>query len=266
VAVAVKRATIPKTRRAISPFRNTIELENEITKFMNIHKASFSNHASRVSDYFEMCCFNYIVRFYKDKGYITTVENLQAGKYRYKCSTQGNQTNFSHFKISKKLFGEIHEFEIQHNLAIESFHEEFIYTTPDISIVKVNSIQENLNHYGGRKKLSFVSNKDVVTFCEAKQFIPFPELMFNFIGIVNELSNEIMHQKQLSTRPLQIAPTLMISGKPNAHADRIKKSLESRYCINILYDVFSKANNPFKKYNISYIKTITAHNDDSYFF
>jgi hypothetical protein len=223
---------------------------------MNIHKTTFSNHASRISDYFEMCCFNYIVGFYKKKGYTVTVENLQHGKYRYKCSTQGNHVNFSYFKISKNLSANTYEFEIHHNLAVESFHAKHVYTTPDITIIKAKSIKEDLNHYGGNKKLSFVANKNLMSFCEAKQFTPFPELMFNFIGTVNELLHYIMYDIQFTEGSVQIAPSLMISGKPNAHAQRIKESLESRYRVNILYDVFSTINNPFKKYNIGNIKTI----------
>ena len=226
---------------------------------MNIHRTSFSNHASRISDYFEMCCFNYVVRFYKNKGYTVEVENLQAGKYRYKCSTQGNQINFSHFKVTKVLSETTFNFEIHHNLAVESFHEKLIYTTPDISIIKAGTIIEDLNHYGGAKKLSFVENMNLISFCEVKQFTPFPELLFNFMGTINELSNRILLKKQKTLKPVHIAPSLMISGKPNPHSTLIKKSLEKRYCVNILYDLFSTSNNPFKKHYIGAIKTIQSN-------
>jgi len=223
---------------------------------MNIHKTSFSNHAKRISDYFEMCCFNYVVRFYKEKGYKVSIENLQDGKYRYKCSTQGNHNNFSNFKISKQLSDQAHEFEIHHNLAVESSHEAKIYTTPDIVIIKYGSIEIDADFYQGVKKLSFVANENMITFCEVKQFHPFPELIFNFIGTVNELKHPIMTGTHGPLTPKHIAPSLMISGKPNTHADKIKISLEGRYNINVLYDLFSPSNNPFRRYHLWKIKTM----------
>jgi hypothetical protein len=34
-----------------------------------------------------------------------------------------------------------------------------------------------------------------MSFCEVKQFNPFPELLFNFIGVLNELKKEYMVDK-----------------------------------------------------------------------
>ena len=48
-----------------------------------------------------------------------------------------------------------------------------------------------------------------------------------------------------------IAPSLMISGKPNKQTTTIKKSLENRYCINIIYDLFYNATFTFSKGNIN---------------
>jgi hypothetical protein len=243
-------------RRKISPFRNVAELEKEIQEFMNIHKTSFSNHASRISDYFEMCCFNYIVRFYDEKDYIVSIENLQDNKYRYKCSTQGNQENFSHFNVSKEKNGATHHFEIHHNLAVQSSHEPGIYTTPDITVIKGQSIEIDEDFYAGKKKLSYVGNVNLVTFCEVKQFHPFPELMFNFIGTVNELRPTHLDWSHPTLEPAHIAPSLLISGKPNSHALKIKGSLEERYCVNIVYDLFTSTYHPFTRYRIRELKTI----------
>jgi hypothetical protein len=255
------KKNVTKKRRTISPFRNVDELEKEIVRFMNLNKASFSNHAKRLSDYFEMCCFNYVVKFYKAKGYGIEIENLQDGKYRYKCSTQGNQENFSNFKVSKKVGEQLFEYAIYHNIAIQSFHGQDIYTTSDISIVRYGKINTDPDHYGGKKKLSFIANGDLISFCEVKQFPPFPELMFSFIGIVNELIHGIMVQQQATYRPVHLAPSLMISGKPNAHALRIKTSLEKRYCVNIIYDLFAASSHPFSTHMIGQLKTIKKQED-----
>mgnify|MGYP000054694419 FL=1 len=246
-----------KRRKRISPFRNIKDLEGEIIQFMNVHKANVSNHAKRLSDYFEMCCFNNIVKFYSVRGYEVEIENLQAGGYRYKLSPQGNQENFSNFKVTKKSKkGELEQFGIYHNLAIQSSHQNDIYSTPDISIINYGSIKKDNTHYAAKRSLSYVPNSELVSFCEVKNFQPFPELMFNFIGIVNELMLPIMKQEQSSTKTKHIAPSLMISGKPNEHAKKIKKSLEARYCINIIFDLFGSTNNPFSRDQMRMLKII----------
>ena len=89
-----------------------------------------------------------------------------------------------------------------------------------------------------------------MTFCEVKQFNPFPELLFNFIGVLNELKVEYMTDNGIKHSTDHIAPSLMISGKPNKQTTTIRESLESRYNINILYDLFFNATFTFSKGNI----------------
>lgn len=251
-----KTQTTKTTSKRKTPFRDVADLEKGITKFMNIHKVEISKHAKRISDYFEMCCFNYVVRFYKSKGYDVFIENLQDGKYKYKCSAQGNQENFSNFKISKTIRSVTHGFGVYHNLAVQSYHQEDIYTTPDISVIWYGTIEIDENHYQGSKKLYFASNQNLVTFCEVKQFPPFPELMFNFIGTVNEIMHSIIENRNPTFIPIQLAPSLLVSGKPNTHAIKIKESLEKRYCVNIIYDLFAPFGHVFTKYQIGYLRTI----------
>lgn len=229
---------VEKAVSRVSPFKDKALLEKEITDFANKYKAIVVNQANRISDYFEMSCFNYIVKFYELNGYELTVQNLQAGYYKYKCSTSGIQSNFSHFCASKKIGRRLYEFEIQHNLAVQSSHDRNIFTTPDISIIKKESVKISTEYYDFNRKFCFVKNEDLMTFCEVKQFNPFPELLFNFIGVVNELKKEYMVNKGIRHNPIHIAPSLMISGKPNKQTNNIKKSLEGRYVINIIYDLF----------------------------
>ena len=244
-----------KTLKRTSPFKEKAELEKEITDFVNKFKATVANQATRISDFFEMSCFNYIVRFYELNGYTPIIENLQSGKYRYKCSTSGIQSNFSNFEVSKKVGIKNYHFEIQHNLAVQSSHDEDIFTTPDISIIKRNKVKETTEYYETARRFCYVENDDMVSFCEVKQFNPFPELVFNFIGVVNELRKEILTNSSKEEKPLHIAPSLMISGKPNKQAQRIKEKLESRYCINIIYDIFNSGSSTFSRNQINELRT-----------
>lgn len=238
-----------------SPFKDKSELESEIIAFINKHKETVANQAQRISAYFEMCCFNYIVRFYELNEYSLTIQNLQNGEYKYKCSVSGIHENFSHFRATINLDNTSHEFDILHNIAVESSHEPDIFVIPDISVVKSESSRITTDYYHSRKRLSFVRNEDLMTFCEAKHFTPFPELIFNFVGVVNELRNQILTKKEATFVPVHIAPSLMISGKPNKQTARIKDSLEGRYCINIIYDLFYSAKNTFSKRKIKELRT-----------
>ncbi|MFZ1496803.1 MAG: hypothetical protein WAS72_07075 [Saprospiraceae bacterium] len=244
----VKKKAITKTN---SPFKDFALFEKEIKDFANKYKTIVVNQAKRTSDYFEMSCFNYIVRFYELNGYELVATNLQDGKYRYKCSPAGIQSNFSHFEATIIKRKKEIKFEIQHNLAIQSSQDITLFTTPDISIIKKGKVQYTKDYYDTKTTFSFVENKDLMSFCEVKQFNPFPELLFNFIGVLNELKMEYMIDKGKKLNPIHIAPSLMISGKPNKQTNNIRVSLESRYCVNIIYDLFYSATFTFSKGKIN---------------
>lgn len=240
--------------RKNSPFKDFSLFEKEITAFANKYKTTVVNQAKRTSDFFEMSCFNYIVRFYELNGYHLEVKNLQSNKYRYKCSPAGIQSNFSHFEATIKDGRKTESFEIQHNLAVQSSQDGQIYTTPDIAVIKRGKVKSTNDYYDTKTTFSFVENKDLVTFCEVKQFNPFPELLFNFIGVLNELKGEYMTDNGVPPPTTHIAPSLMVSGKPNKQTNKIKKSLEARYCINVIYDLFYTATFTFSKGNVGALR------------
>ena len=247
-------AEAPK-KKTKSPFRDKEDLKKEIRDFVNQYKASIVNQADRMSDFFEMSCFNYIVRYYELNDYTVAVDGLQKGQYRYKCSTMGIQSNFSFFKITK-VDGDInYEFEIHHNLAVQSGHHEKIFTTPDITIIKAGGIEFSKEHYETKLTFSYAGQSNLISFCEVKQFNPYPELLFNFIGTVNELCPAVITNKAKIHLPIHIAPSLMISGVPNRHTKEIKESLESRYAINIIFNLFHTATQTFSKTHIKDLQT-----------
>jgi len=249
------KATKAKTT-TISPFKSKALLEKEIVTFINKFKSTVKSQSSRISDYFEMSCFNYIVKFYAANGYDVRVENLIGGEYRYKCSPSGVQSNFSNFTVRKKDEGLYYEFEIQHNLAVQSSHDKELYTTPDICVIEKGKSKTTTGYYDTQKRFSFVDNEHLATFCEVKHFNPYPELVFNFIGTINELRKEIIDNSTPDMKPVHLAPSLLTSGKPNKQTKRIKQSLENRYCINIIYDVFFSGTKTFSKRNIKGLRLV----------
>lgn len=253
--VTIKKKANKKRRiKKTSPFKEQALLEKEIIEFINKFKATVVNQATRMSDFFEMSCFNHIVKFYENNNYLPVIENLQSNKYRYKCSTSGVQSNFSHFLVTKKVGKKTYEFEIQHNLAIQSSHTPEIFTTPDICVINRNKIKESTDHYETKRRFCFIENIDLITFCEVKQFNPYPELVFNFIGIVNELQKDIITNKAKAKLPIHIAPSLMVSGKANKQTQKIKEKLEERYCINIIYDIFNSGAITFSKFGLEELR------------
>jgi hypothetical protein len=245
-----------KKKQPKSPFKDREELRKEITEFINIFKTTVVDHAERMSDYFEMSCFNYIVKYYQLIGYTVKVSNLQTNQYRYKCSPAGIQSNFSYFTTEITVDGKKFNYQIHHNLAVESAHTKGIFTTPDITIIKYDGVEYTKDLYESKRRFSYTNQLNLITFCEVKQFNPFPELLFNFIGTINELIPSVMNNSTPDLNPPHIAPSLMISGIANKHAVEIKKSIEGRYCVNIIYEMFYTATTTFSKRKIKDLRTV----------
>lgn len=218
-----------------TPFKAEAEFEKELTDFANNHKTVIAEHSKHISDYHEMSCFCMIVRYYELKGFTSEIANLKSGGFKFKCSPRGLLKNFSYFKVKK----DNHVYRIYHNASVQSIFGKHIFTTPDI--VVTNDIEPVVIHdyYITKIGFSYIPNKQLVTFCEAKNFNPYPELMFNFVGIVHELLPSCMKNRNKSSRTdLHIAPSLMMSGSFSKQAKEIKESLEKRYDINILGNLF----------------------------
>lgn len=218
-----------------SPFKSAEDFERELKAFANKYKTTLSEHSRRISDYFEMSCFNMIVRYYERHGYTASVENLQSRRYRFKCSPSGLIGNFSYIKVMKGAAS----YHIYHNAPIQSAHDYKVYTTPDIVVAKITSPSETTDYYKTKKKFSYLPNSEMITFCEAKHQTPFAELMINFIGIVNELKPDCLFDNiESNSKSEHIAPSLMMSGCLSKPTERIALSLQQRYYVNMLSNLF----------------------------
>jgi hypothetical protein len=74
------------------------------------------------------------------------------------------------------------------------------------------------------------------------------------MGVVNELRKDIIDGKAQKFLPEHLAPSLMVSGKPNKQTARIRLSLQKRYCINVIYDMFYSGASTFSKSNLYQLK------------
>lgn len=218
-----------------TPFKSKSDFEDELKSFANKHKTIIHDHSDKISDYFEIACYNMVIKYYEIIGYHMTVCNEKDGKFKYKCSPNGHLGNFSYFSAQKENEdGTYDTFYVFHNATVQSAHDNNVFTTPDIVVSHVCESEFTDNHYKTKKKLSYIANSDVITFCEAKHFVPFPELMLNFIGTVNELKPLCLTEKACNDETLQnhIAPSLMMSGGESKPCETIRVSLERRYFVN----------------------------------
>ena len=139
-----------------TPFKDPGAFENELTEFSNKYHMVIAEHSKRISDYFEMSCYNLVVRFYEKKGYQLSVQNLKEGKFRFKCSPTGLLGNFSYFRATKQSPDGVEEVVyIYHNATAQSAYDKKVMTTPDIVISRTNSPSETTDYYVTKKKLSY---------------------------------------------------------------------------------------------------------------
>lgn len=238
-----------------NPFKDINELTRDVETFLRKNSSAIYNNSKRISDFFEMACYNNIVRFYENSGFDISIKNPNRNKFNYKCTTAGNPDNYSYFIVKRKYGELVYQFEIRHNINVQSYHNKNTYTSPDISILKRNSILIDNEFYETKTKYYYVMNRSLISFCEVKNFNPFPELLFNFIGVVNELRPNLL-KKVRSSGKYHIATSLLISGKSNNHADRIINNLQSRYHINILCDLFNIGGVTFGRGALRKLKTV----------
>jgi hypothetical protein len=229
-----------------TPYKDASVLIRDIESFLSKHSSLFRSQGTRISHFFEMSCYNYVVKFYETNGFKVVPQNLQRGIFRYKISAVGNPENFSHFLVTKKVKENLYEFEIHHNLSIECAHEKDIFYTADISVIKKDSI-ERINPPTYSVKRSCCKSINLETFFEVKHLSPFPELLFSFTGIPDSFLTKDPRSKVV----LHLAPSLLMSGRANFHSERIKKYLENRYGINIILNLFGT---PSAVYSKKYLK------------
>ena len=89
-----------------------------------------------------------------------------------------------------------------------------------------------------KMKMTYISNDNLVSFCEVKNYKPFPELMVSFTGTVNELKPICLCNDWDGDVLDHIAPSLMMSGTFGKQTKKIKDSLEGRYFINFFDNLF----------------------------
>jgi len=219
------------------------KLITDIKSFLIKHQTFISNNSQKISILFQISAYNDVVEYYKRRNFVIKPKNLINGEFRYKQTPTGHPHNFSYFSILKSYKKQNYEFYIYNNIAVESGISKGIFVCPDIVIANVDSIcylYDKEYYFNGLKKYAYIENKNLQSFCEVKHYTPFPELLISFIGLLQELTNDIYKNKRNNTQLKHLAPSLILSGEHTRPTRQMAQILEKRYRINIFDGLFVK--------------------------
>lgn len=244
-------------KKTKSPFVDQKLLISQLNKFLKKFNTTYSNKADKINQLFEIKVYNDIVSFYKQENYTINVSNLFDNKFKYHLSPTGNPKNFSYFIVTKTMKKTKHSFEIHHNIPIQTSFGKELFLTPDIAVIKSESIKDQTDnrYYKGTRLFHYVPNNDLITFVEVKNYNPFPELLFSFIGLVYALQRNSITSNNSSQSPKHFSPMMVISGIGNYHTNKIKEKLMSEFEINIIFGLFYNTNQIKRKKEIAKIGT-----------
>lgn len=217
--------------------RRVKSFEQSVSEFLVQHKLGLREYSYSASEFCEMAVYNAVVTFYKKRGFTATMINTAKGIFLYKVKASGYPHNFSYCTVTKIGAGTTYSFDIFQNLAIESSISEGIYYTADVAVVTsgaVAAVSDPESFYGGTKRAYYAApREELQTFVEVKAMAPFPELLFNFVGLVYEFANDIFRGKKRRRPPRHLAPSLVVSGLPSRHASKVRDTLMERIHLNI---------------------------------
>jgi hypothetical protein len=200
-------------------------------KFVQQYGYFFRMNAKRISSLVEISVYNSLVQHYESQGFQVAGANLGPKKsFKYKLTSSGLAENYSHFTAEKN--GKV--FQIMHNVSIQSAHDAHLYFTADVVVVEKNGATTQTLKSGRRH--SFVANGDLVTFAEVKHINPFPEVLFNFTGLVLEFMPGLIEKRyDIQDSGDRLCPIITFTGVASEHSEKIQDSLTNRYGFNISF-------------------------------
>lgn len=221
------------------PYIDRSDLLKSINKFTSRYADTLSNASSKIGILFEMGIYNEMIEFYRHQGYRAYVQQLQGGAFKYKESPTGLKENFSYFICKKRLeCGQVEKIDIHHNSKVESSRLKGAYYTADVLVCKSDALKTVPGKHGGSRH-SFCENDQMLTFLEVKHLNAFPEVIFNFSGLLLEFFPELIDQRIVGTQgdDKHLTPGICFSGSTTSHSEFISTKLQERYTCNIIYDL-----------------------------
>jgi len=236
------------------PFLDRQVLIAEIKTFAGRYNAYVKTQTKRMSDYYEMSAYNEIVRYYKKKRYVLSPMNLKKGEFKYRLSPtalKGTCSYFSAIRGFGRGTGAIRvALEIHHGLRIQSACDNYLFYNADIAVCQSGAV---CSRWVNNRQTDFIHNAGLISFFEIKNYVPFPEILYNFSGLLLEfmpkfvngtvLVNQFNPNAVNNTRHL--CPGMFFSGSTNDNTRRIVYALQNRYNHNFIMGLaYSKGKIP----------------------
>jgi hypothetical protein len=157
-------------------------IEGSLRTYIARHKAEFQELPTIQSQLLELATLVLVAEHYRIAGYVIGAENLKEGRFRVKRTSAGYQWRFSWFRATRGST----EVEIHTNLRVAGAYgkDEGVYVV-DVAVCNPNVVPRTDQ---AKKTWVALSNKDLITWVEAKKLVVYPMLLAQFIGIVHELS------------------------------------------------------------------------------
>lgn len=212
---------------------NQKETKELLSRFFKQEKASINSFGRSVNQTFEAYVLASVIEWYRRSGWVIKFEmprNSNGRQYfKLKFSTRGAPKKYTYIVCEK----ENEVLQIHHQLRVETkWHaRNKRYNANiccDVAVIKQTDIS-------GYSTDAAVSNKDLVSFAEAKHMSAFAELVANFIGMVHELKPDRLKRLRIKHyKNKHLPPFLYASGILFKTAKGMEETIEKRkYDIDI---------------------------------
>jgi len=213
---------------------DTSSIRKKIGDFFFDNKSEITQFGSTVNQTFEAFVFASLVNWYSNNKWkvIFKHPNAKSNVVKLKYSTQGRPSLYTYALCTKAN----EKVQVRHSLRIATNHHRPHFSHPANVVLDVAVISDiDLSTY---KTNNHVDNAHLITFGEAKHMSAFAELIANFIGLVHEISPQVINPIRPYIGPLEYrehpAPFLYVSGYLNPTAQGIVESIRYRgYDIDI---------------------------------
>lgn len=166
-----------------------------------------------------------VLQYYRSQEFELKVQQLKDNEstFNYKSTIRGDLEKFSFFRIvppRASASDNPKKYDIRPNMPVKSNRDEISYNE---DIVVFQASDDNT--------MKRISSDDLITFCEVKNLESHPEMLANFIGLVHEISPDLLEgpNEMPGQHP---APALMAAKKSSTNVNVLKNRMESRYTVN----------------------------------
>ena len=200
-------------------------VEKRLTKFFGDEKKSINDFGRTVNQTFEAFVFAQVINWYKTRKWNVSLISPKGyrNSVRLKFNTRGRPDAYTYVRCERNGT----RIQIRHALRVATKSHLRDQWPPANVVLDVAVIKDkNLSDF---ESDSFVPNKALVTFGEAKHMSAFAELIANFLGLVHEmLPRKLRTNSATAKRPVHPRPFLYVSGYLYRTAQGMRLTIKRR--------------------------------------